>query len=485
MDVWTEPTATHCSHIYCYECIEEGMKTKKECPLCKTPILSKRDLMPMQSLANLIEAFHSLKKKFNQTIELQPSSPKRQVVSDNIPNSTTGNTYEELCSMYPDPTKLAANNIEFKTPKPTQPNRKSNTNNIYGSSSTSTTLTRKRKFTRSKPSSSSEQDGNISDSSTTAIIDASSGSRSKEALSKVDSDLSAKRLKLSQIEDLLSDLSDIYGVFGFSNEKFPFLTTFTSNFQPSELVPPSVSTAISQQTNSQTSSSTTGRKRISRSKLKKLCLIGSNLNGDTKKKLDLAAKVLGADVVTEFTHEVTHLITTLDDNRYSRRTIKYCIGVVSGVWIVGVDWIEKVISSNSHIDELEYCALGDSNVKYDSCKVARERLANGDTRLFSGYRFYFMGKFDPKAKNPTKKELTELVEFGGGTVSQTAFKKPQRKSKYDNIVIGDNEITIENAAKVERETGHTVICTKFLLDCVSWMKIVDRDDYSIQNKDDN
>ncbi|KAG2387168.1 hypothetical protein C9374_001500 [Naegleria lovaniensis] len=505
LEVWKEPTATHCSHLFCYDCIEQGMKIKKECPLCKTPILTKRHLMPMQSLTNLVEEFHKFKRKFDQTMEQFGSSHTSTANSmETTPSISMGNTYEELCSMYPDPTKATAS-ASNKTPANT--GRKTSVNNIYNSGSTATTSSvttgKKRRFHRKGTAASrtsQPQDGNISDSSTASIgaivipsDDFMEDDKTSvhDQLRHVDEQLTAKRMKLSQLEELLSDLNDSYGVFGFSHEKYPFLSTFVHNETTPVTISASVSTAAGilqqlQHVNTQPTQQTQlsvgsqSSKRVSHrsSKAKRLCLCGTNLSTEAKEKLEKAAKYLGGDVRSEFTDEVTHLISPLDENRLARRTIKYCVGVVSGVWIVGTEWLDAVLKAKCHVSEEDFCALGDVTIKHNSPAEARKSIANGNNRLFFNYRVHFHGTFNAKSKNPSKKELTDLVTFGGGTVHGTMFKRV-KKSKYENIIIADNDVTREEAEQIEQETGYRPVTCKWLLDSVSYMKIMDQQGYGV------
>ncbi|KAF0977008.1 hypothetical protein FDP41_003661 [Naegleria fowleri] len=516
LEVWKEPTATHCSHLFCYDCIEQGMKIKKECPLCKTPILTKRHLMPMQSLANLVEEFHKFKRKFDQSMEQFGSNTNTKHPSTCTFETTTpssmGNTYEELCSMYPDPTKAVSSSSTTTNKTPANTGRKSTANNIYGSGTTAATTSsntvttgKKRRFHRKGSSNISQpQDGNVSDSSTASIEaiiipsdDFMEDDSVHDQIQRIDEQLTAKRMKLSQLEELLSDLNETYGVFGFSHERYPFLSSFVQNdiIPVTSTISASVSTAagilqhlqhVNMQTTatqSQHSQATLGSQSSKRtshrnSKAKRLCLCGTNLTTDAKEKLEKAAKYLGGEVRNEFTDEVTHLVSLLDENRLARRTIKYCVAVVSGVWIVGTEWLDAVLKAKCHVNEEDFCALGDVTIKYNSPAEARKSIANGNNRLFFNYRVHFHGTFSAKSKNPSKKELTDLVTFGGGTIHGTMFKRV-KKSKYENVIIADNDVTREEADKIEQETGHRPVTCKWLLDSVSYLKIMDQQSYAV------
>ena len=489
MDVWTEPTAAHCSHIFCSECIDQGIKNKKECPLCKSPILSRRHLMPMQSLANLVEEFHKFKKKFDQSLSIASScnnTCKSETIRSENPSSSMGSTYEELCSLYPDPLK----DNDVKTPtssKAGSSNAKRNSvTNIYSSGATSGG--RKRRFIRNR-SSSSVSDGNTSDSSTSSVgsavirvededVDENTLKRTHEDITEFENELNIKKLRLSQIEDLLSDLNGTYGVFGFSFEKFPVLTSLVNSLEGSVM---SVSTGVKSNSASQMSDSSNItppiKKRALRQKSKNIVICGTNLDSTQKKLLDEACKYLGAKVVSDMSADVTHLVASIDEERLARRTIKYCIGVVRGLWIVGPEWLSAVISNKGHVDEENYCALGDVVIKKNAPLMGRESIEAGLPLLFSGKRIYFFGTFDAASKSPSKKELTDLVTQGGGVVSNQIVKKLARKSKYENMIIAGNDLTQDEAETIENETGLKCVQSKWLLDCVSQFKVLDTDDF--------
>lgn len=54
-DALSAPVRTKCGHVFCEGCIRTSMRVKSECPTCRQPILTHRDLRADTQLAELVE----------------------------------------------------------------------------------------------------------------------------------------------------------------------------------------------------------------------------------------------------------------------------------------------------------------------------------------------------------------------------------------------------------------------------------------------
>ncbi|XP_048390651.2 BRCA1-associated RING domain protein 1 isoform X2 [Stegostoma tigrinum] len=135
-----------------------------------------------------------------------------------------------------------------------------------------------------------------------------------------------------------------------------------------------------------------------------IVLLGGDLLGAKKKKLDKLVKLLKAGNCTEFNTSVTHVIVP---NDHALSTMKSLMGIVSGCWLVKFEWVIACLEKNDRVAEEDY----EINV-VNGPKRGRRNQEQQLPKLFDGCHFYFMGPF----KSCKKEDLVHLAKVGGGQV---------------------------------------------------------------------
>ncbi|XP_043549275.1 BRCA1-associated RING domain protein 1 isoform X1 [Chiloscyllium plagiosum] len=135
-----------------------------------------------------------------------------------------------------------------------------------------------------------------------------------------------------------------------------------------------------------------------------IVLLGSDLLGAKKKKLDKLVKLLKAGNCTEFNTSVTHIIVPNDQ---ALSTMKCLMGIVSGCWLMNFEWVTACLEKNDRVAEEDY----EINI-VNGPERGRQNQEQQLPKLFDGCHFYFMGPF----KSCKKEDLVNLVKVGGGQV---------------------------------------------------------------------
>ncbi|KAI8344358.1 hypothetical protein BC941DRAFT_408453 [Chlamydoabsidia padenii] len=116
---------------------------------------------------------------------------------------------------------------------------------------------------------------------------------------------------------------------------------------------------------------------------------------------------------------VTHLITSVNDQGLCTRTIKYLLCIITGKWIVNASWLIESVQAGYWLPEEKYQVIGDktSGKTHGPERGRQRRLMGNDTGdLFycdGPVRFYFYGDFPD---HDTKVMLLQLVRKGGGKI---------------------------------------------------------------------
>ncbi|XP_055820143.1 protein BREAST CANCER SUSCEPTIBILITY 1 homolog [Solanum dulcamara] len=150
----------------------------------------------------------------------------------------------------------------------------------------------------------------------------------------------------------------------------------------------------------------------SQKKNKDLVLCCSALTDDEKGLVSTLKRLSGVTVVKSWDLSVTHVIASTDEKGACRRTLKYLMGVLAGKWIMSIDWIIASLEATEFIDEQQYEIKIDTHGIVDGPKLGRLKILNKQPKLFSGYKFFFMGDFLPSYKS----YLHDLVIAAGGIV---------------------------------------------------------------------
>ncbi|KAF7732588.1 hypothetical protein EC973_003335 [Apophysomyces ossiformis] len=112
--------------------------------------------------------------------------------------------------------------------------------------------------------------------------------------------------------------------------------------------------------------------------------------------------------------EVGHVITSVDENRFCPRTLKYLHAILAGKWVVEISWLIDSIEARQWLPEEPYEVLGDTTTGISNAPaVGRQQRAHNAATLFEDWKFYFFGDFSNRYK---KADLLQLCRSAGGKI---------------------------------------------------------------------
>lgn len=148
---------------------------------------------------------------------------------------------------------------------------------------------------------------------------------------------------------------------------------------------------------------------------KEWVLCGSALSSEDKYMLVKFADMCGATVCKFWKPNVTHVVATTDVKGACTRTMKVLMAILSGKWILTMDWVKACVAANGPVNEELYEISLDNYGRSGGPKAGRLRASTNAPKLFDGFEFYLIGDFMPAYKS----DLLDLVEKAGGTVIQS------------------------------------------------------------------
>lgn len=188
-----------------------------------------------------------------------------------------------------------------------------------------------------------------------------------------------------------------------------------------------------------------------------------------KNRQDLNLKycsILGA-ITTEEIEKATHLVTSVNENGEAQRKIKYCMALLSNIWILSEKWLSDSIKAKRFLPEADYEIQGD---KFGLGAPRKSRLSK--SKLFSGMNFFLYGKFT----SPSEEIVKQLLKAGGGIIIPN-LSDLKEMTDTESIVLCDK---MQN----DFQTGSAVIkrfpilTTNWIFDCISNFDIEQYDHYS-------
>lgn len=203
-------------------------------------------------------------------------------------------------------------------------------------------------------------------------------------------------------------------------------------------------------------------------------LCGSALSADEKYKLVRFANLCGATVTKAWNSDVTHVIAATDANGACSRTLKVLMAILSGRWILNIDWIEACMLSKCPVDESPYEIMLDNHGCSDGPKTGRLRVLNDAPKLFSSLKFFFISGFVATYKN----DLQNLIVAAGGTILESAEQLQHSTDEeclpsttvlvYNDDLTGEvNEQRQLEVEKLASESGSQVIAHTWILDSIA------------------
>ncbi|KAK1378391.1 Protein BREAST CANCER SUSCEPTIBILITY 1 [Heracleum sosnowskyi] len=158
----------------------------------------------------------------------------------------------------------------------------------------------------------------------------------------------------------------------------------------------------------------------------KLVLCCSALTIAEKETVSEFVMLSGVKVLKNWDSSVTHIIASTDENGTCRRTLKFLMGILEGKWILSIEWVKACLKAKENVNEQQYEIDVDIHGVRGGPRQGRLRLLNKQPRLFDGYKFYFIGDFQPSYRG----YLHDLLIAAGGTI---LHRKP---------ISGDNEAAL-------------------------------------------
>ncbi|KAG1478762.1 hypothetical protein G6F57_006785 [Rhizopus arrhizus] len=129
--------------------------------------------------------------------------------------------------------------------------------------------------------------------------------------------------------------------------------------------------------------------------------------------LDTKLKIFVHYKMRDF-NDVTHIITSVDEDQLCKRTLKYLQGILEGKWIMTPQWLIKSIESQQWLPEDLYEVKGDHVTgTTQGPSRGRDRQKHNKNPLFDGMKFYFFGDFSGKHN---KNDLLVLCRAGGAKI---------------------------------------------------------------------
>ncbi|XP_072390412.1 uncharacterized protein [Diabrotica undecimpunctata] len=142
----------------------------------------------------------------------------------------------------------------------------------------------------------------------------------------------------------------------------------------------------------------------------KPCLACTRLNKIQTQSISLLTNKKLATYSAKFNDSVTHMIVTLDESkRIKDYTMKFVSAVASGIWVLGFEWVQECLKTNSIVPEEAYEALDDSG----GTGPKTARLSRLKTPLFKGFKFYCVNPLYSTSVEEIEDVITKL---GGITV---------------------------------------------------------------------
>ncbi|XP_009627211.1 BRCA1-associated RING domain protein 1-like [Nicotiana tomentosiformis] len=221
---------------------------------------------------------------------------------------------------------------------------------------------------------------------------------------------------------------------------------------------------------------------------KEWVLCGSALSSEEKYMLVTFANMCGATVCKFWKPNVTHVVAATDEKGACTRTFKVLMAILSGKWILTMDWVKACIAANGPVKEEPYEISLDNHGCSGGPKAGRLWASTNVPKLFDGFRFYLSGDFVPTYKV----DLLDLVEKAGGAsiqskeqlVEQTHAAQethppylvvyncdPPRGCTFEE----ESNILQQRLAEAEdltKQIGCQVIQHTWILECVAACKLV-------------
>ncbi|XP_078427819.1 breast cancer associated RING 1 isoform X2 [Wolffia australiana] len=184
---------------------------------------------------------------------------------------------------------------------------------------------------------------------------------------------------------------------------------------------------------------------------KEWVLCGSALSAEEREILSKFASMIGATLTKDWRSSVTHVIASTDQSGACSRTLKFLMAILSGKWVVSVDWIKACLDARHPVAEDRFEISHDIHGCFDGPKNGRTRVLEQAPKLFSGLSFFLTGDFMPTYKG----YLKDLIFAAGGELLEDTTKIP---SFTTAIVV----YSLDSPQNIESSSSDDVMSQRFL-----------------------
>ncbi|KAJ2964904.1 hypothetical protein NQZ79_g353 [Umbelopsis isabellina] len=443
LSYYTEPMSTPCLHTYCKACIVQSLESLAKCPLCKIH-LTKRQLNPMPAIAEIVNAFEEMREAYEdvtgQALSQEPiRSSQWQMHPD--PN---------LTQKYPYPNKYhdETTSTDGTQRKMTEVDDEETTNCTIPLHSNQTAAALRDQSQMVQPSMITDD---RTDELQCELSRLSAISQVEEEIIDVDFDDDMTQIPSSQVE---------YNSGASSPDlSYPLSMPLPAQSTTSFNIPDTYqSTQFSADIGANPSPDfwhDNLREQVVLSE-KVYVILGTHLSHSIlSSESRKAVEQLNGTLVDKFTPEVTHVVTSVDENGHARRTLKYLQSIVSGKWILNETWLEKSILAGRFVPEEEYEVLGDEASDRPSVPSLARQMVQRKKMLFANMKIILSGSFH----GPSREDLAGLIRFGGGQIIENTTDPAS-----EVVIVLDPR---SNEARHYDKNVNTVITAARILDCIS------------------
>ncbi|CAH1788293.1 unnamed protein product [Owenia fusiformis] len=183
---------------------------------------------------------------------------------------------------------------------------------------------------------------------------------------------------------------------------------------------------------------------------KRMVLLGTGLKREQKTKLQKLAGLLNAELMNEFSYQVTHVVTEVNKDGHCPRTLKFLSALLTGKWIVNFEWVANCVEYRQRVSEEPFEVPGCSTCPGSLAPMtARTNMEQQLPGLFDGCQVYLKGEME--YPTPPKDQLSMLIKFGGG-------KLLTREPKLENL----NALGLRTPYHSKKETDSSE-CSVFIV----------------------
>ncbi|KAJ2741801.1 hypothetical protein GGI20_004932 [Coemansia sp. BCRC 34301] len=110
---------------------------------------------------------------------------------------------------------------------------------------------------------------------------------------------------------------------------------------------------------------------------------------------------------------LTHLVTSANKGGRTTRTFKYLVGLVSGAWVVKMEWLLESVKAKRLVAESDYAIAGDTAMPH--CFLSGPRPLG---QLLSGYSVHVWDSSEKAVASSahTRDELLDLIRAAGAEI---------------------------------------------------------------------